>query len=46
GLRAAQPAAAGALADGPAVPAAGLLGGLPAKGLPAKGLPVNGVPLG
>ncbi|TPQ20559.1 ATP-binding protein [Streptomyces sporangiiformans] len=41
GLSAAQPAAAGALSDGPAVPATGLLGGLP-----AKGLPVNGVPLG
>jgi hypothetical protein len=46
GLTAAQPAAEQLLADGPAKPIAGLLGGLPLKGLPTHGLPVNGIPLG
>ncbi|MGW5236684.1 hypothetical protein ACWEQU_31435, partial [Streptomyces nodosus] len=41
----ARPVAHWTLADGPAAPAAGLLGGLPVKGLPAQGLPVNGIPL-
>jgi hypothetical protein len=46
GLRAAQPAVGQLLAQGPAGPVAGLLGGLPIQGLPTHGLPVNGVPLG
>ncbi|GAA3769671.1 ATP-binding protein [Streptomyces chiangmaiensis] len=43
---AAQPVADQAVADGPAAPVTGLLGGLPVKGLPMHGLPVNGIPLG
>ncbi|MDQ0774918.1 hypothetical protein QF026_003384 [Streptomyces aurantiacus] len=46
GLTAAQPAVADLLAEGPAGPVAGLLGGLPIQGLPTHGLPVNGIPLG
>jgi len=46
GVAAAQPAATKLLADGPAAPVAGLLGGLPLQGLPTHGLPVNGLPLG
>ncbi|GHB18200.1 MULTISPECIES: ATP-binding protein [Streptomyces] len=46
GLAAAQPAVANLLAEGPAAPVAGLLGGLPLQGLPTHGLPVNGIPLG
>ncbi|MEV5984447.1 ATP-binding protein [Streptomyces sp. NPDC052051] len=45
-LTATQPATQRVLADGPAAPVTGLLGGLPVKGLPTHGLPVNGVPLG
>ncbi|MEU1042370.1 ATP-binding protein [Streptomyces sp. NPDC005551] len=45
-VRAAQPAVGQLLAEGPAGPVAGLLGGLPLQGLPTHGLPVNGVPLG
>ena len=45
-LAAAQPVAEQVLANGPADPAAKLLGGLPVQGLPAHGLPVNGVPVG
>ncbi|GGV78258.1 ATP-binding protein [Streptomyces massasporeus] len=44
GLAAAQPVAGQLLAQGPAGPAAKLLGGLPVQDLPAHGLPVNGVP--
>ncbi|MFI8093372.1 ATP-binding protein [Streptomyces sp. NPDC086080] len=43
GMAAVQPVAAKV---GPAVPGAGLLGGLPVSQLPAQGLSVNGVPLG
>ncbi|KOV91698.1 ATP-binding protein [Streptomyces sp. NRRL B-1140] len=39
GLAAAQPVAGQLLAQGPAGPAAKLLGGLPTKGLPVNGLP-------
>ena len=46
GVAAAKPAAGRLLADGPAAPVAGLLGGLPVQGLPTHGLPVNGIPLG
>ncbi|MGW0969450.1 ATP-binding protein [Streptomyces sp. NPDC002516] len=46
GVAAAKPAATRLLADGPAAPVAGLLGGLPLQGLPTHGLPVNGIPLG
>ncbi|MCX4589686.1 ATP-binding protein [Streptomyces sp. NBC_01549] len=46
GAAAAQPAVAKLLADGPAAPVAGLLGGLPLQGLPTHGLPLNGLPLG
>lgn len=42
---AARPTAERAIADGPAAPVGGLLGGLPVKGAP-HGLPVNGIPLG
>ncbi|MCX4883206.1 MULTISPECIES: ATP-binding protein [unclassified Streptomyces] len=42
GLAAVQPSASRALADGPATPVAGLLGGLPVQG----GVPVKGLPLG
>ncbi|MFC3578455.1 ATP-binding protein [Streptomyces yaanensis] len=45
-VAAAQPVAQRAVADGPAAPVAGLLGGLPVKGLPTHGVPVNGIPLG
>jgi hypothetical protein len=43
-VAAAQPTAERVVADGPAAPVAGLLGGLPAKGLP-QGVPLNGIPL-
>ncbi|MFV0134011.1 ATP-binding protein [Streptomyces sp. HMX87] len=50
GLAAAQPNAeklvGDQLANSPAGPVAGLLGGLPLQGLPTQGLPVNGIPLG
>ncbi|MFH8464395.1 ATP-binding protein [Streptomyces sp. NPDC017991] len=46
GVAAAQPAIANLLAEGPAAPVAGLLGGLPIEGLPTHGTPVNGIPLG
>ncbi|MER7184455.1 ATP-binding protein, partial [Streptomyces hyaluromycini] len=46
GLTAVQPAVEQVLADGPAKPVAGLLGGLPLQGLPTHGLPINGIPLG
>ncbi|GHA14227.1 hypothetical protein GCM10010372_12330 [Streptomyces tauricus] len=45
-VTAAQPALANLLAEGPAAPVAGLLGGLPIQGLPTHGAPVNGIPLG
>jgi hypothetical protein len=45
-VAAAQPVAHKIVADGPAAPVAGLLGGLPVKGLSTQGLPVNGIPLG
>ncbi|WP_320778652.1 ATP-binding protein [Streptomyces sp. CRN 30] len=46
GVRAARPAVADMLREGPAGPVAHLLGGLPVKGLPMQGLGVNGLPLG
>lgn len=46
GLAAAQPVAQQVLAEGPAGPVNGLLGGLPVQGLPTHGVPVNGIPLG
>lgn len=47
GLEAAHPAAAPVLAEGPAAPVGGLLGGIPAgQTLPAEGLGLNGQPLG
>ncbi|MFD1662062.1 ATP-binding protein [Streptomyces caeni] len=45
-VAAARPVARQAVADGPAAPVAGLLGGLPVHGLPTHGAPVNGLPLG
>ncbi|GAA2242117.1 hypothetical protein GCM10010145_05340 [Streptomyces ruber] len=46
GVRAARPAVADMLRQGPTGPVAHLLGGLPVEGLPMNGLGINGLPLG
>ncbi|MGW2030342.1 MULTISPECIES: ATP-binding protein [Streptomyces] len=46
GAATAQPVVGNVLAERPAKPVPGLLGGLPVQGLPTHGVPINGIPVG